>query len=91
MSSIHNGIGYYGLKERLNDTLTQDHFRVTLASGAAIDSTTVYARTGYLGFLMTSENREEAAAGKIWHLVLLFNLFLIKWENRKIANACFVY
>ncbi|XP_019861409.1 PREDICTED: disco-interacting protein 2 homolog C-like [Amphimedon queenslandica] len=58
VSCIHNGIGYYGLKDSVNDSLTQEHFKATLVGG--IDMTATYARTGYLGFMMPSASRDEA-------------------------------
>ena len=44
VSSPHNGSGFYGLKDEINDSLSQDHFQSMLAGGA--DLTSKYARTG---------------------------------------------
>ena len=57
MSSPHNGSGYYGLKEEINDALSREHFRATL-SGAG-DTSVQYARTGYLGFMMKSDKTDR--------------------------------
>ena len=40
MSSPHNGSGYYGLKEEINDALSHEHFRATL-SGAVVGRVSV--------------------------------------------------
>ena len=61
MSSPHNGSGYYGLKEEINDVLSREHFRTTL-SGAG-DTSVEYARTGYLGFLMKSGKTDRNGGG----------------------------
>ena len=57
VSSPHNGSGYYGLKDEINDALSKEHFHATL-SGAG-DTTVRYARTGYLGFMMKSEKTDR--------------------------------
>ncbi|XP_062518678.1 disco-interacting protein 2 homolog C-like [Corticium candelabrum] len=49
VSSPHNGSGYYGLSADINDALTKDHFAARLSDGS------VYARTGYLGFIKHSD------------------------------------
>lgn len=49
--SPHNGSGYYSLGQETNDQLSVDHFQATLAS----DPSTMYARTGYLGFIKKSD------------------------------------
>ena len=63
MSSPHNGSGYYGLKEEINDALSREHFRATL-SGAG-DTSVQYARTGYLGFMMKSD-KTDRTGGEGW-------------------------
>jgi len=50
VSSPHNGSGYYGLGDS-NDQLSADHFQSTITS----DPATIYARTGYLGFIKKSD------------------------------------
>ena len=57
MNSPHNGSGYYGLKERINDSLSREHFKATLAGGG--DVTTEYARTGYQGFMLKSDKTDQ--------------------------------
>lgn len=57
VNSPHNGSGYYGLKERINDSLSRDHFKATLAGGG--DVTTEYARTGYQGFMLKSDKTDQ--------------------------------
>ena len=47
--SPHNGSGYYGLREEINDALSLEHFKATLSG-----TSDKYARTGYLGFMMKS-------------------------------------
>lgn len=51
VNSPHNGSGYYSLGQETNDQLSVEHFQATLAS----DPSTVYARTGYLGFIKKSD------------------------------------
>ena len=58
VSSPHNASGYYGLKEEINDALSKEHFHATL-SGAG-DTSVVYARTGYLGFMIKSEDNAKS-------------------------------
>ena len=58
MSSPHNGTGYYGLKEEISDVLSREHFSSTI-SGAG-DTSVVYARTGYLGFISKSGKLDRA-------------------------------
>lgn len=53
MSSPHNGLGYYGLKEEVGDALSREHFAATLAGAG--NTTVTYARTGYLGFMSKSD------------------------------------
>jgi len=60
VSSPHNGSGYYGLKEEINDALSREHFRTTL-SGAG-DTSVQYGRTGYLGFMMKSDKTDRTGA-----------------------------
>jgi len=50
VSSPHNGSGYYGLGNS-NDQLSADHFQ----SNIIPDPSTMYARTGYLGFIKKSD------------------------------------
>ena len=57
VSSPHNGSGFYGLKDEINDSLSQDHFQSMLAGGA--DLTSKYARTGYLGFIVKSDKTDQ--------------------------------
>ena len=57
VSSPHNGIGYYGLREEISDTLSREHFQATVA--VAGDTSITYARTGYLGF-MTKADRGDS-------------------------------
>ena len=64
VSSPHNGSGYYGLKEAVNDTLTEEHFRAKLAGGG--DTGTEYARTGYLGF-MSKSDKTDSTGGLFKH------------------------
>ena len=47
VSSGHNGTGYYGLGEEMNDAVSLEHFHATSNSDPGV----VYARTGYLGFM----------------------------------------
>ena len=51
MNAAHNGSGYYGLGEEMNDAVTAEHFHASSSS----DPSTTYARTGYLGFIKRSE------------------------------------
>ena len=53
VSSPHNGIGYYGLKEEVGDALSREHFAATLSGSR--DTSVTYARTGYLGFMSKSD------------------------------------
>lgn len=66
VSSPHNGIGYYGLKEEIGDALSREHFAATV-SGAG-DASITYARTGYLGFMSKSDklDRTGAAVGSLY-------------------------
>ena len=52
--SPHNGSGYYGLREEINDALSLEHFQATLSG-----SGDKYARTGYLGFMMKSDKTDR--------------------------------
>lgn len=61
MTCYHNGSGYYGLKERLNDSLSVENFKAHLSGGG--DMSVEYARTGYLGFLMNSDKVDETGSG----------------------------
>lgn len=58
VSSPHNASGYYGLKEEINDALSKEHFQATV-SGAG-DTSIVYARTGYLGFMIKAEDNAKS-------------------------------
>lgn len=58
VSSPHNGIGYYGLKDEIGDVLSREHFAATV-SGAG-DSSTTYARTGYLGFMSKADKLDRS-------------------------------
>ncbi len=53
VSSPHNGIGYYGLKEEIGDALSREHFHASVCGAG--DPSVTYARTGYLGFMSKSE------------------------------------
>ena len=57
MSSPHNGSGYYGLKDEINDALSREHFKTVVQGGG--DTSVHYARTGYLGFMMKSEKTDR--------------------------------
>lgn len=57
VSSAHNGSGFYGLKDEINDSLSQDHFHSTLSSGTELN--VEFARTGYLGFLVKSDKTDQ--------------------------------
>ena len=57
VSSPHNASGYYGLKEEINDALSKEHFQATLSGG---DTSVVYARTGYLGFMIKAEDNGKS-------------------------------
>ena len=57
MSSLHNGSGYYGLRDEDNDTLSREHFRTVMAGGG--DTTAVFSRTGYLGFVKKSDKPDK--------------------------------
>lgn len=57
VSCPHNGSGFYGLKDEINDTLSRDHFQSSLSSGA--DLTATYARTGFLGFIVKSDKTDQ--------------------------------
>jgi len=61
VSSPHNGSGYYGLGQETNDRLSVEHFQATIMS----DPSTVYARTGYLGFIKKSD--KTAPDGSEWN------------------------
>eukprot|EP00794_Sanderia_malayensis_P017721 gene17721-19492_t len=50
VSSSHNGSGYFNVND--DDRLTMENFNVHLATG---DTTTLYARTGYLGFIKRTQ------------------------------------
>ena len=56
VSSPHNGSGYYGLKDEINDALSQEHFKARVQGSG--DSAVEYARTGYLGFMMKSSTKK---------------------------------
>ena len=58
VSSPHNASGYYGLKEEINDALSKEHFQASL-SGAG-DTSILYARTGYLGFMIKAEDNAKS-------------------------------
>ncbi len=57
VSSPHNGIGYYGLRDEISDTLSREHFQAIMEG--ARDPSVTYARTGYLGF-MTKADRGDS-------------------------------
>ena len=57
VSSPHNGIGYYGLKEVVSDTLSKEHFHASVAGAG--DTSISYARTGYLGFMIKSDKSDS--------------------------------
>ncbi len=57
VSSPHNGSGYYGLKDEINDALSREHFKAVVQGGG--DVSVHYARTGYLGFMMKSEKTDR--------------------------------
>ena len=58
MSSPHNASGYYGLKEEINDALSKEHFQATLSGSG--DTSIVYARTGFLGFMIKAEDNAKS-------------------------------
>lgn len=65
MHSAHNGSGYYsGYGE---EVLQSDHFNSRLSFG---DTQTIWARTGYLGFLRRTE-LTDANGGPVLLLWLL--------------------
>ena len=55
VSSGHNGTGYYGLGEEMNDAVSLEHFHATSNSDPGV----VYARTGYLGFMQKSDKPNQ--------------------------------
>lgn len=74
--SAHNGSGYYsGYGE---EVLQSDHFNSRLSFG---DTQTVWARTGYLGFLRRTE-LTDANGGAFLFFALLMFLF-----HRRIHSA----
>lgn len=78
MSSSHNGSGFYGLKEEVNDSLSREYFHVRLSGGG--DTSVNYARTGYLGFLMKSDYVDQRGGRKEWRnqvgMIVGYDLFL---------------
>lgn len=78
MSSPHNATGYYTVYGE--EALHADHFSTRLSFG---DTQTVWARTGYLGFLRRTE-LTDASGGTVYMrwkpntLVSLFRIFL-RW------------
>ena len=62
--SPHNGSGYYGLRDEINDALSLEHFQATLSG-----SVEKYARTGYLGFMMKSDKTDRS--GSEWRFAAL--------------------
>lgn len=65
MSSPHNATGYYTVYGE--EALHADHFSARLSFG---DTQTVWARTGYLGFLRRTE-LTDASGGEIGNQVLV--------------------
>lgn len=55
VSSGHNGTGYYGLGEEMNDAVSFEHFHAT----SNTDPGVVYARTGYLGFMQKTDKPKQ--------------------------------
>ena len=55
VNSGHNGTGYYGLGEEMNDAVSLEHFHATSNSDPGV----VYARTGYLGFMQKSDKPNQ--------------------------------
>ncbi len=49
VSSPHNGIGYYGLRDEISDTLSREHFQASVT----------YARTGYLSFMTKADQGDS--------------------------------
>ena len=78
MSSPHNGSGYYGLNEKVNDSLTKDHFKSRLNSGG--DLAVEFARTGYLGFMLKSE-RANTLGGMITLRISRMYTFILFKSN----------
>ena len=81
VSSPHNASGYYGLKEEINDALSKEHFRATLSGG---DSSVVYARTGYLGFMIKSEDNGKSKGTMLCSIVFVTDaVVLVKLATSK--------
>lgn len=68
MSSPHNATGYYTVYGE--EALHADHFSTKLSFG---DTHTVWARTGYLGFLRRTD-LTDASGGEIYSFQLSLNL-----------------
>lgn len=64
--SSHNGSGYFTVYG--DETLQSDHFNSRLSFG---DTQTVWARTGYLGFLKRTE-LTDASGGLLTHTHSVF-------------------
>ena len=74
MSSPHNATGYYTVYGE--EALHADHFNTKLSFG---DTQTMWARTGYLGFLRRTELTDASGgenALKIFYLITLYFLIL---------------
>lgn len=75
MSSPHNATGYYTVYGE--EALHADHFTARLSFG---DTQTVWARTGYLGFLRRTE-LTDASGGERKHLDLQGYLCEAPWGS----------
>lgn len=71
VSSPHNATGYYTVYGE--EALHADHFNTKLSFG---DTQTVWARTGYLGFLRRTE-LTDASGGKSPHSSLTVGALLL--------------
>lgn len=75
MSSLHNATGYYTVYGEA--ALHADHFTARLSFG---DTQTVWARTGYLGFLRRTE-LTDASGGERKLMYLQKHVFETPWGS----------
>lgn len=61
VSSPHNATGYYTVHGE--EALHADHFSARLSFG---DTQTIWARTGYLGFLRRTELTDASGGEGLW-------------------------
>lgn len=79
MSSPHNATGYYTVYGE--EALHADHFTARLSFG---DTQTIWARTGYLGFLRRTE-LTDASGGERKQMDLQKREFETPWASEKYA------